>query len=190
MRVCRRRAWPRGSWPPCSRGRTNPSACGCPQHFRRAQARCDRGFSRHSQTVGHCLALPSHNIMTVSELSSCLVKNRSSSQHRPSRYLRCDALFCWGAVARPVKGSPCRVAGGEKAEMPLATLTQMQAAAVDFAHALSRALVGADPGDVVSVARAVYAPYEAQIARCAPDSCLPLDVVPLFGGSVLRVHKA
>ena len=41
----------------------------------------------------------------------------------------------------------------------------MQASAVDFAHALSSALVGADPGDVVGVARAVYAPYEAQIAR-------------------------
>jgi hypothetical protein len=60
--------------------------------------------------------------------------------------------------------------GSEKAGSPLRTLTQMQASAVNFAHALARTLAGAEQGDVVGVARAVYAPYEAQIARRADGS--------------------
>ena len=60
-----------------------------------------------------------------------------------------------------------RHAGNEKAGLPLRTLTQMQASAVDFAHALARALADAEQSDVIGVARAVYAPYEAQIARHA-----------------------
>lgn len=46
--LTRRRAWPRVSWPPCSRARTSRSACACPQ-------RCLRAPVRSISFITHCL---------------------------------------------------------------------------------------------------------------------------------------
>ena len=60
-------------------------------------------------------------------------------------------------------GNSCCLAGGRQGAMSI--LARMQATADGFAHTLQQRMLAVPVEDLVALLEAVYAPFEAQVAR-------------------------
>jgi len=71
------------------------------------------------------------------------------------------------SLAPPTHAAPRGAAGGAGGGAALAQLGQMLGDAAGFVAGVAAELAGADAGQLAAVASAVYAPFEAQVERCA-----------------------